>query len=44
VAAAGRPVQPAKPYRFAGWNRVRWRERRKAGWRTVARAMVTSAR
>jgi hypothetical protein len=44
VAAAGRPVQAAKPYRFAGWNRVRWHERRKAGWRALARAMAATGR
>jgi hypothetical protein len=44
VALAGRPVQAAKAYRFAGWNRVRWHERRKAGWRTLARAMAAASR
>jgi hypothetical protein len=41
VAPSGRPAQR---YRFAGWNRVRWHERRKAGWRIVARAMAAAAR
>jgi hypothetical protein len=29
---------PAGRYRWAGWNRVRWHERRKAGWALVRRA------
>jgi hypothetical protein len=44
VAPAGRPARTARPYRFAGWNRVRWHERRKAGWRVVARAMAAVVR
>jgi hypothetical protein len=44
VAPAGRPAAAARAYRFAGWNRVRWHERRKAGWRTVARAMAAASR
>jgi hypothetical protein len=30
--------RPAGRYRWAGWNRVRWHERRKAGWSAVRRA------
>ena len=41
VAPAG-PLS-ARPYRFADWNRVRWHERRKAGWPIVARAFAAAA-
>ncbi len=44
VAPAGRPAIAARSYAWAGWNRVRWHERRKAGWRTVARAFAAAAR
>jgi hypothetical protein len=44
VAPAGHPAIVARSYAWAGWNRVRWHERRKAGWRTVARAFAAAAR
>ena len=43
VAPAGKPAAAARRYTWAGWNRVRWHERRKAGWPTVRRAMLQSA-
>jgi hypothetical protein len=30
--------RPAGRYRWAGWNRVQWHERRNAGWSAVRRA------
>jgi hypothetical protein len=38
------PGGRARPYRWAGWNRVRWHERRKAGWPTVRRAFGSVVR
>jgi hypothetical protein len=38
VAPGGGPARTARPYRYAGWSRVRWHERRKAGWSAVRRA------
>ena len=43
VAPAGKPAATARRYTWRGWNRVRWHERRKAGWPTVRRAMLQSA-
>jgi len=43
VAPAGKSAAAARRYTWAGWNRVRWHERRKAGWPTVRRAMLQSA-
>jgi hypothetical protein len=40
---AGRTSAGA-PYRVPGWNRVRFTERRKAGWATVRSAFSATAR
>lgn len=37
------PGGTARPYRWPGWNRVRWHERRKAGWSRVRRAFRAAA-
>jgi hypothetical protein len=44
VAAAGAPARVAKPFTWAGWNRVQWHERRKAGWPVLVRAFRAAAR
>jgi hypothetical protein len=43
AAPAGRPAAAARRYGWRGWNRVRWHERRKAGWAAVRREMLRSA-
>jgi hypothetical protein len=44
VAPAGKPAKTATAYSWKGWNRVRWHERRKAGWPILERAFATAAR
>jgi hypothetical protein len=44
VAPAGAPARTARPYAWSTWNRVRWHERRKAGFGVVARAFARAAR
>ena len=44
VAPRGRPARAGRRYEWAGWNRVRWHERRKAGWPLVRRAFAATAR
>ena len=44
VAPAGKPATAARRYSWRGWNRVRWHERRKAGWATVRRSMRAATR
>jgi hypothetical protein len=41
VAAGGAPVTGS--YRWAGWQRVDWHERRKAGWATLRRAFASAS-
>ena len=43
VAAAGAKARTARPYTWKGWNRVRWHERRKAGFGVLARAFAHAA-
>jgi hypothetical protein len=41
VARAGAPVLVTRRITWAAWNRVRWRERRKAGWPVLRRAFTS---
>jgi hypothetical protein len=43
VAPSGGAASAARAYGWRGWNRVTWRERRKAGWPAVRRAMRVTA-